>query len=370
MPTNSLARPPVVVLGYRVWQQQFGGRADVIGQTVQLGETTTTVVGVMPDGFAFPINHRLWVPLQLRPSGYAPLEGPAVRVYGRLAPDATQAQANAELTTLAERTAADSPRTHERLRPRVLAYGGESPGDRTWLEFAITHLPILLVLIVACTNVGTLVYARTATREAEIATRYALGAGRSRIVAQLFVEALVLASVAAVIGLAAAHWAVRWGMRLYYSGQNGGPPFWVNPGLKPTTILYAAIADDRRRGDPRRAACAEGHLIARPHAAADPRCRRLHAAIWQVLDDGDDRAGRTDGHPACRRRSGSRKRRCAIEGSGRSSRPRSTWPSASSSIATTAAAVAGDAAAPATRLEDMYAELERRIAQEAERSRA
>ena len=232
---------PVVVLGYRAWQQQFNGRGDIIGQTVQLGKTTTTIVGVMPEGFAFPINHRLWVPLQLRASGYLPLEGPAVRVYGRLAPGATHAQASAELTALGERTAADSPRTHEHLRPRVLAYGGESPGDSTWLEFVITHLPILLVLIIACTNVGTLVYARTATREAEIATRYALGAGRSRIVTQLFVEALVLASVAAVIGLAAAHWAVRWGMGLYYSGQAGGPPFWFNPGLKPMTILYAAV---------------------------------------------------------------------------------------------------------------------------------
>jgi predicted permease len=109
------------------------------------------------------------------------------------------------------------------------------------MELALTHLPILLVLIVACTNVGTLVYARTATREAEIATRYALGAGRSRIVAQLFIEALVLASVAAVVGLAAAHSAVQWGTGIYYSGQNGGPPFWIDPGLKPATILYAAI---------------------------------------------------------------------------------------------------------------------------------
>lgn len=232
---------PVVVLSYRVWQQQFGGRGDVIGLAVRLDHITTKIVGVMPDGFGFPINHRLWVALQLRPSGYLPLEGPAVRVYGRLAPGATQAQANAELTTLGERIAADSPRTHEHLRPRVLAYGGVSQGDRTWLELAFMHLPILLVLIVACTTVGTLVYARTVTRQTEIATRYALGAARSRIVAQLFVEALVLASVAAVIGLLAAQWAVQWGMRVYYSGQTGGPPFWIDSGLRPTTILYAAL---------------------------------------------------------------------------------------------------------------------------------
>src|SRR5436190_1791624 len=84
---------------------------------------------------------------------------------------------------------AASPATHSHLRPRVLAYGGESPGDRSWVELAITHLPILLVLAVACANVGTLIYARTATRDAEIAVRYALGAGRGRIVSQLFVEA-------------------------------------------------------------------------------------------------------------------------------------------------------------------------------------
>jgi len=232
---------PVVVLGHDTWRQRFGGRSDVIGRTVQLGDTPTVIVGVMPDGFAFPVNHRLWVPLHVRTSGYSPLEGPPVHVFGRLTAAATQAQANAELEAVAERVAADSPLTHEHLRPRVLAYGGESPGDRTWLERIVTHLPILLVLLVACTNVGTLVYARTATREAEIATRYALGAERSRIVTQLFVEALVLASAAAGVGLVAAHWAVQWGLGVYYSGQTGGPPFWLHPGLKPATIFYAGL---------------------------------------------------------------------------------------------------------------------------------
>ncbi len=156
-----------------------------------------------------------------------------------VAPSATQAQANAELSTLTARTAAASPRTHEHLRPRVLAYGGESPGDRSILEVAITHLPILLVLIVACANVGTLIYARTATREAEIATRYALGASRGRIVSQLFVEALVLASIAAVVGLVAADRALKWGLTAFFSGQGGGLPFWIDPGLKFTTVLYA-----------------------------------------------------------------------------------------------------------------------------------
>jgi putative ABC transport system permease protein len=230
--------PGVVVIGYYVWQRWFGGRADAVGRTLRLGKATMTVVGVMPEGFAFPVNHRLWVPLQLRASEYAPLEGAAVRVFGRVASGATQAQANAEVTALVQRTAAASPRTHEHLRPRVLAYGGESPGDRRFVELAVTHGPILLVLIVACVNVGTLIYARTATRDGEIAMRYAIGASRARIVGQLFIEALVLASLAAVVGLPTAHWAVTWGVGMYYSGYAGGPPFWIDPGLTLTTVIY------------------------------------------------------------------------------------------------------------------------------------
>jgi predicted permease len=234
--------PPVVVIGYDVWRRTFGGRQDVIGHTLQLGRsTTTTIVGVMPEGFTFPVNHRMWVPLQLRPAGYAPLEGAPIRVFGRIAAGATQAQAYAEITALNERVAAASPQTHKHLRPRVLAYGGENPGDRSLILALLTHLPVLLVLIVACMNVGTLIYARTATRDAEIAMRYALGGSRRRIVTQLFIEALVLTSLAAIVGLAAADWALKWGLNAFYSGQAGSMPFWINPGLKPATFLYALV---------------------------------------------------------------------------------------------------------------------------------
>jgi predicted permease len=232
--------PPVVVIGYRLWQQRFGGTDSVIGRTVQFGRANATVVGVMPEGFAFPVNHRAWMPLHLDASANVPIAGPAIRVFGRLAAGATQAQANAELTSLVERAKAVEPQKYEHLRPRVLAYGGESPGDRTLLEFAIRNLPVLLMLVIACANVGTLIYARTATREGEIATRHALGASRARIVGQLFIEALVLAAVAAVVGLAGANWALEWGIPAALEGQPGGLPFWIRPGLKPTTVVYAA----------------------------------------------------------------------------------------------------------------------------------
>ena len=230
---------PVAVIGHDIWQRVFGGRSDVLGQLVQVGDAKVTIVGVMPERFAFPVNHRMWMPLSLETGGYAPLEGPGIRVFGRVAPGSTQAQANAEIATLAAAVKAASPKTHQHLTPRVLAWGGESPGDKSILELVITYLPIFLVLTIACVNVGTLIYARTATREAEIAMRYALGASRGRIITQLFVEALVLASLAAVVGLTAAHFALKWALTAFFAAQ-GGLPFWLDPGLNPTTILFAA----------------------------------------------------------------------------------------------------------------------------------
>ena len=233
----------VVVLGYDVWQRLLGGRGDVVGSVVTLGNKPATVIGVMPEGFRYPVNHEAWAPLSLRPS-YEALEGGAISVIGRLAPGVTRQQADAELRVLAERAAAALPATHEHLRPRVMRLGetrdvpadaGEVPDV---VQFSVRNGPVLLVLIIACMSVGTLVYARTATREGEITVRFALGASRARVIGQLFVEALVLASVAAAVGLLAADRAVAWGIE-NFNRASGGVPFWMTPGLKLSTIVYA-----------------------------------------------------------------------------------------------------------------------------------
>ena len=229
--------PGVVVLGYDVWQRSFEGRNDVVGSTVKLGSTPVTVVGVMPEGFGYPVSYHAWTPLQLRAS-YGALEGDPIGVIGRLKPGITLEQANAELRVLGERAAAALPATHAHLRPLVgrLGQGTETLPD--FVGLALMYLPSLLVLLLACTTVGTLFYARTAIREGEMAMRSALGASRARIISQLFVEALVLASIAAAVGLIAADRTLRWGIETVAEGK-GGVPFWMVPGLEITTMLYA-----------------------------------------------------------------------------------------------------------------------------------
>lgn len=227
--------PTVVVLGYDLWQRSLGGRLDAVGSIVQLGGIPVTVVGVMPEGFAYPRNQQAWTPLQLRAS-YGPFEGGPLNVIGRLAADATRAQADAELRVLGERAASAFPTTHAPLRSRVMQLGG-GDDESGMTQFALTNLPVLLVLLVTCMNAGTLIYARTATREGEIAMRSALGASRARIIGQLFVEALLLALVSATIGLLVADRAVRFGLDL--AATRIGAPFWFTRGLGFTTVLYA-----------------------------------------------------------------------------------------------------------------------------------
>ena len=286
--------PGVVVLGYDVWQRSFEGRDDVVGSTVKLGSTPVTVVGVMPEGFRYPLSYHAWTPLQLRAS-YGALEGDPIGIIGRLKPGITLEQANAELRVLGERAAAALPATHAHLRPLVarLGQGSETPPDIVGL--ALMYLPSLLVLFLACTTVGTLFYARTAIREGEMAMRSALGASRARIISQLFVEALVLASIAAAVGLIAADRTLRWGIEAVAEGK-GGVPFWMTPGLDITTILYAGGLAVVRRRHAVAPAGAESHANAPAIAFDESGCWRQHAPVRPRLDDRHDRAGGADGH--------------------------------------------------------------------------
>ena len=128
-----------------------------------------------------------------------------------------------------------------------------------------------------------------------MAMRSALGASRARIIGQLFVEALVLASIAAAVGLIAADRTLRWGIESVAEGK-GGVPFWMTPGLEITTILYAgglAVAGAALRVAP---AGAESHANAPATAFDESGCWRQHAPLRPRLDDRHDRAGGADGH--------------------------------------------------------------------------
>ena len=232
---------PVAVIGFDIWQTRFGGRPDVVGQTLQLGATAHTVVGVMPQGFAFPINNRVWAPLRLNPADFERGKAPAIEVFGRLTPGATLADAQLQITTIGQRLTAAYPSARERIRPRILPYTlafTDSP-ELTWALQLVQGL-ISMLLVVIGTNVAILVYARTASRTGEIAVRTALGASRRRIVMQLFAEALVLTATAAAAGVGIA--SVALGQVNALATQMGGEqvPFWMRFDISLGVVVYAA----------------------------------------------------------------------------------------------------------------------------------
>jgi len=237
------AEPPVVVIGYAVWNTRFARDPQILGKTLKLGTATATIVGVMPEGFGFPVSQRIWTPLRLDGWTPAPLTGPTVSIFGRLAPGMSLDDARTELGVIGARAAANSPETHKYLKLRVTAYG-EPPtegGQRLMIRniLYVVNAIFLTLLAIVCTNVATLVFARTATRGWEITVRTALGASRGRIIAQLFIEALVLAGVAAVVGLAAAKLSLRWGLGMLAGSD--ALPYWINDSLSFKTVVYTAV---------------------------------------------------------------------------------------------------------------------------------
>jgi predicted permease len=232
--------PKVVVLGDDVWRRRFGADTSIVGREIQLGDAFFSVIGVMPSGFAFPVNHSYWIPLRLDPRRFAPRSGPALYVFGRLKDGTSIERAQTELTAVSQRIASASPQTHAHLRARVLPYAYafndmDDPGNSIALQ--LTRTLIVMLLAIVSVNVAILVYARTATREGEIAVRTALGASRTRIVSQLFLEALVLAGAAAVVGLG----VVAAGLTELDAVivQLAGPmPFWMDFTLSPEAVIY------------------------------------------------------------------------------------------------------------------------------------
>jgi len=237
------AEAPVVVIGHALWKTRFASDPGVVGRTVTLGTATATIVGVMPEGFGFPVNQRIWMPLRADGSAVTPRTGPAVSIFGRLAPGASIDDARAELGAIGARMAAVEPETHKNLRPRVTTYAKPLAESRQALMIRnvlyVVNGVFLMLLAVVCANVATLVFARTATRGWEITIRHVLGASRGRIMTQLFIEALLLAGVAAMLGLVVARFSLRWALSLLAGSD--ATPFWIDASLSWRTVLYAAL---------------------------------------------------------------------------------------------------------------------------------
>jgi predicted permease len=240
---ESAGAVPIVVIGYDVWHSRFGGDASVLGRELRLGNVVHTIVGVMPEGYGFPVNHSYWIPLRIDTSAFGRREGPDIFIFGRLRDGVAMEQAQAELSALGAQAASAFPSTHARLQPRVMPYAQtilDISETSVWELTALQSMFSMLAVIVAV-NVGVLVYARTATRQREIAVRTALGASRRRIVGQLFIEALVLSAAASAAGVGLARFGVAEGYAIFAADGNGPLPYFLDLGMPFATYVYVGM---------------------------------------------------------------------------------------------------------------------------------
>jgi predicted permease len=218
----------VIVLSHRLWMRKFHGDRAVLGRTVTLSGRNYTIVGVMPEGFQFPVRSQaidLWTTFSKLSEPDAPGESAIteqrgahfLEVIGRLKPGVTIEQATADIATIAQALAAQYPNSNKhmavmRLRPEVEHMVGESARTLKLLLIAVG-----LVLLIACANVANLLLARSTARAKEIAIRSALGASAGRIVRQLMTESVALALAGAAAGTGLAIWTLSAIVRLYPS---------------------------------------------------------------------------------------------------------------------------------------------------------
>ena len=229
---------PAMVIGYDAWRRKFNGDPGIVGRAIPVGGAHTTIVGIMPEGFAFPASHQYWMPLRLDPLKWRVWEGPALDVFGRLAPGVSMEQAQAELAGIGREIADAHPDGAGRLQPVVLSYSrANSDLNAPAMVFMMRAAQFLVgaLSFLVAINLAILLYARTITRLGEIAVRTALGASRGRILAQLFVEALLLTTLGAAAGLMIS----RAALKQVESIAGDSVPFWWRYSLGPDTILYA-----------------------------------------------------------------------------------------------------------------------------------
>jgi putative ABC transport system permease protein len=198
-----------VILSHALWQRRFGGRKDIVGQSLVMNGTARTIVGVMPKSFAFPPDARIWAPLVINPANLGSRQSHGTDVIGRLADGVEFETAQREMDVLMRGWRERLPVIHTGHFLYLAPLLDDTVGTvRSILRVLLAATAFLLLIV--CANVASLILARAERRARELAIRTALGSGRWRLVRLAAVESGILAAAGGLIGAAFAAVAVSW----------------------------------------------------------------------------------------------------------------------------------------------------------------
>jgi putative ABC transport system permease protein len=227
------------ILSHRIWQTEFGGDPDIIGKSMSLGGAHPwQIVGVMPEGFTFPLRTTdVWLPYLLDPAMRGRVSfrrAHWMRTVARLAPGVSLAAANAELQTVARRLEVDHPETNTRMGAGITPLHDWVIGD-TRRPLVVLLSAAAVLLLIACVNVGNLLLVHALRRSRDVALRFALGATRSRVARQALTEGVVLSLLGGIAGTAVG-WA---GARALLAMQPAGMLPVSEIGLDVRVLIFA-----------------------------------------------------------------------------------------------------------------------------------
>ncbi len=249
LPADALdGAEPVAVISHGLWRSQFAGDPAILDRVVHTNNVPRRIVGVMPDGYAFPVRAQMWLPISRRELNAPAYSGDGglpevVSAYGRLRAGATAEEAAEELNVLLRDVRRQYPRRenegygYDALE--VTTFQRANFGSGGLVLFAVLNLVALAILLLACANVGNMLLARTNERSAEIAVRVALGAPRRRLIAQMTLESLIICVAGGGIALLLAAWWLRGTNRVLHS-LNLSLPYWMQWGLDGQAIAASA----------------------------------------------------------------------------------------------------------------------------------
>src|SRR6059036_3797883 len=234
----------VALIGYGVWQRDFGGTPDIVGKTLKINGTPATIVGVMPKGFAFPINEEWWVPLfheyPVRERGDSRVTNPSVLAL--LKPGVSLEQASAEVSTLAKHFADAYPETNKQFSTGLV-----EPLLKTYTPLPLrgTLLTMLAfcvgVLLIGCVNVMNMQFARATLRARELAIRSSLGATRARLILQMLTESLLVSLVGTAIGVGLAYYCTNL-LSTTVRNLANPPPSWITFDIDGGVLAFSVAA--------------------------------------------------------------------------------------------------------------------------------
>ncbi|HZT77329.1 MAG TPA: ABC transporter permease [Vicinamibacterales bacterium] len=241
---NKPGAAKVALIGYGVWQRDFGGASDIVGRAIRINSRPATIIGVMPKGFAFPTNEELWIQLfsefPPKPRNDPTAVNPAL--LGALKPGVTVDQANAEFAAFASRFAKAYPDTNKQftaaqVEPLIKTFTPRPLRGTLWTMLAFC----VGVLLIACVNVMNMQFARATLRAKELAVRSSLGATRGTLLRQMLTESLLVSTIGAAVGIALAFGSIAW-LSASIRSLETPPPSWITFDVSPLVLTISVVA--------------------------------------------------------------------------------------------------------------------------------